>query len=92
MPSYLDGLLVFLGPFAALVLAAAVGLPRAVANAFAVLGCLVLVLVGGLVAVGQALFVVPALLILFGTCSAGVLLCALLARLVQWLRSRAKRA
>lgn len=82
--SYVAGLLASVGPFAALLLATAIGLPRWVTNALALMGGSVLVLVAGLITTGQAQFVVPAILVLFGIFSVGILVCALVARFLHW--------
>lgn len=89
--SYMYGLLIFMGPFVALLLASAVGLKRPVANFCAGIGALVLVLVGWLVATNQALFVAPAFLMIFGAFSVVVLLFASGVRLVRSLISRVSR-
>ena len=85
------GLLFFIGPFVALLVACAIGLARSVAGICAGLGALVLLVVAWLVATGQALFVAPAFLMLFGVFRVVVLLCALVARVLSSLISSVNR-
>ena len=87
LESYGYGLLMFVGPFAILVLAAAVGLSQDGCFFFALLSGVVLVLLGiGLVS-GPGI-AMPAFMLLFGTLNAVVLLCTCLFRGIAFIASR----
>ena len=89
--SYRDGLVAAVGPFAVLALVIWVGVPATLASALKGLAVLISVVAVGATATGQGHFFVPALLILFGTCTTLVLFFALLSRFVRWAVSRARR-
>lgn len=89
--SYLYGLALFLGPFTVLLLAARVGLAPLLAQIFAGIGIFFLVIVGWLSATNQALFVAPALLMVFGIFSVVVLLFAVVFRVLRSAVNRAMR-
>lgn len=89
--AYLFGVLFFLGPFAVLLVASALGLARPVTRFCAGLGALVLLLVTWLAATDEALFVVPALLITFAGFSVLLLLGTLVFRCIGVVLNRDSR-
>ena len=83
MDSYMDGLLFLTIPFFALLLAAIAGLPRPFVHACAGLGVLFLLLATLLVVTNQAMYVLPALFMLFGAFCIFVLVGTLAIRAVM---------